>query len=62
MFLTKLLLESMCSPALAVVPDVVTSEALTVPLAILVYLKVQYRDLIWARNVTSSRVTVFCSC
>lgn len=45
MFLTKLLLESLCFPALAVVPDVVTSEALTVRLAILVYLKVSVQRL-----------------
>lgn len=37
-------------------PDVVTSEALTVRLAILVYFGFQYRDLIWAGNVTSSRL------
>lgn len=45
MFLTKLLLESLCSPAVAVVPDVMTSEALTVCLAILVYLKVSVQRL-----------------
>lgn len=40
MFLTKLLLESPFSPALAVVPAAVTSKVLTVHLAILVYLNV----------------------
>lgn len=40
MFLTKLLHESQFFPALVILPDVVTSTALIVHLAIFVYLNV----------------------